>query len=337
MNFKILSLKEIDFKKWDKCIDLSLNGTVFGHSWYLNLVCENWEAIVLDDYEAVMPLPIGKILKYPAVISPCLAPQLGVFSPRLPAPEIIDAFLSLLRSRFRYIKIGLNKYNLIGDEEFKIKTARSFNLDLIHSHSKLCQAYSRETKQTIETGLSNQVTVLKGVPFQEFIQFYQSLCSGSSKTGNEIFYNKLRRVISFSILHRFGELFGAYSAENNLTAVAFVIRTPQRITLLVSAMQNDQSGISAFSILLDHLLKQYAEKNLTIDFEILPCPERYLPGGRSFSDKSDLMYIFSIIYAGFGAKMFNYPIILFNKLPWYIKSLKKFQRITLDPTSSIKI
>jgi len=337
LKIKFLSFKEIDFKKWDKCVDSSLNGTIFGQSWYLNLVCENWGAIVLEDYDAVMPLPISKILKYSTVISPCLAPQLGVFSPRLPAPEIIDAFLSLLRSKFKYIKIGLNKYNLISDEEFRIKTAGSFSLDLIHSYSKLCQAYSRETKQVIETGLSNQVSIAKGVPFQQFIQFYQGLCSSVSKTDDEVFYNKLRRIISFTILHRFGELYGAYSAENNLTAVAFVIRSSQRITVLLSAMEIDQPGVSAYSILLDQLLKEYAEKNLTIDFEILPCPDRYIPRVKSSSEKVDMNHTMSTIYTGFGAKMFNYPIILCNKLPWYTKSYRRLKRITSDTTGNIQI
>ncbi len=337
MNIRILSQEEIDFKKWDKCIDSSLNGTVFGHSWYLNLVCENWGALVLDDYETIMPLPLGSVLNNPAVISPCLAPQLGVFSPRLPAPEIIDTFLSLLRSRYRYIRIGLNKYNLISDETFKIKTARSYNMDLVHSHSKLCQAYSRETKQTIQTGLSNKVTVMNGVPFQEFIRFYQSLCNGSSKINKENFYNTLRRIISFSILHRFGELYGAYSAENNLTSAAFVIRTSQRIILLVSAMKHDPAGISAFSILLDHLLKQYAEKKLTLDFEILPCPGRYLQMGKSSSDKMDFMRLFDTVYTGLGANIFNYPIILYNRFPWYIKMLEKVHHMTSVTTSSITV
>ena len=337
MKIKFLSFKEIDFKKWDRCVDTSLNGTVFGQSWYLNLVCENWDAIVLDDYEAVMPVPVYKILKYPTVISPCLAPQLGVFSPRLPSPEIIDAFLSLLRSKIKYIKIGLNKYNLISDEEFKIKTAASFSLDLIHPYSKLCQAYTRDTKQIIENGQTGKITVSKSVPFQQFIQFYQDLCTGTSKTDDEVFYDKLRRVISFTMLHRIGELFGAYSAENNLNAAAFVIRTSQRITLLTSAMYNDQDGINAYSVLLDQLLKEYAEKNMTIDFEILPCPARYLPGAKTASDKSNLIHEFSTLYTGFGAKIFNYPIIIYNKLPWHTRSYKRLRQITSDTTGNIQI
>lgn len=337
MNIKILSQEEIDFKKWDKCIDSSLNGTVFGYSWYLNLVCENWGALVMDDYEAIMPLPLGSMFNQPAVISPCLAPQLGVFSPRLPAPEIIDDFLSLLRTWYKYIKIGLNKYNLISDEEFKIKTARSYNLDLIHSHSKLCQGYSRETKQAIQTGLSGKVTVMNGVPFQEFIRYYQTLCHESVKPEKESFYNTLRRLISFSILHRFGELYGAYSAENTLAATAFVIKTSQRIILLVSAMSHEADGTIAFSILMDHLLKMYAEKKLTIDFEILPCPVRYLPLGKSPSDKMEFMSRLDEVYTGFGAKIFNYPIILYNQLPWYNKLLDKAQQIIPDTAGSITI
>ena len=337
MNIKFLPHKELDLKKWDSCVDASLNGTVFGHSWYLNLVSENWGAIVLDDYEAVMPLPIYHIHKYPTIVSPCLAPQLGVFSPRLPAPEVIDAFLSLLRTKFRFIKVGLNKYNLISDEEFKIKTAGSFSLDLIHPYSKLGQAYSRETKITLDSAIEEKVSVSSGIPFQQFIQFYQGLCSGNSKIDAEVFYDKLRRIISFTILHRFGELFGAYTAENNLAAAVFVIRTSQRITVLVSAAQNDPPGISAYSMLLDHLLKKYAEKNLTIDFEILPCSDRYIPGAKTSADKANVIHSLSTIYTGFGAKMFNYPIILFNKLPWYTRSYRKIKQLTSDINGNIQI
>ena len=138
-------------------------------------------------------------------------------------------------------------------------------------------------------------------------------------------------------MNRFGKLYGAYSAENNLTAAAFVIRTSQRIILLISAMQNDQEGLSAYSILLDEMLKEYAEKNLTIDFEILSCPDRYIPGAKSLSDRINLVYTISTIYTGFGAKMFNYPIILFNKLPWYTRSYRRLKRITSDTTGNIQI
>ncbi|UCG28938.1 MAG: hypothetical protein JSV24_06140 [Bacteroidales bacterium] len=323
MDIRNVPYSQIDLKKWDKCIDSSLNGTVFGYSWYLNLVCENWEAIILNDYEAIMPLPLCTFLRRPAVISPCLAPQLGVFSPRLPAPEIIDSFLSCLRSKYRFVKVGLNKYNLISDEAFKIKTGLSFNLDLIPSYTKLFHSFSRETKQIIETGRSKKYSVVKGLRLNDFIQFYRTRCVHKSKHDDKIFYNKLRRLISFTILHRIGELYGAYSPENNLSATVFIIKTRQRITFLASAMMPDNSGLLAFALLLDHLLKQFAEKDLTIDFEILPCPPKYVPRFGLYPKKREPGKSLSGLYKGFGATLFNYPIIVYNNLPVLLKTAGK--------------
>ena len=52
--------KEIDFKKWDNCIESAINRNIYATTWYLDLVCKNWDALILNDYEAVMPLPWNK-------------------------------------------------------------------------------------------------------------------------------------------------------------------------------------------------------------------------------------------------------------------------------------
>ncbi len=51
-----LEHKNIDKKKWDACIEQSVNSCIYAYSWYLDAVCKNWTAIVLDDYKAVLPL-----------------------------------------------------------------------------------------------------------------------------------------------------------------------------------------------------------------------------------------------------------------------------------------
>ena len=58
-----LKNKEIDFKKYDACIAAAINSRIYAYSWYLNIVADNWDALVLNDYEAVMPLPIFRLKK----------------------------------------------------------------------------------------------------------------------------------------------------------------------------------------------------------------------------------------------------------------------------------
>jgi hypothetical protein len=47
---------EIDKYKWDACITRASNSLVYAYSWFLDVVSPNWDALILDDYTAVMPI-----------------------------------------------------------------------------------------------------------------------------------------------------------------------------------------------------------------------------------------------------------------------------------------
>ncbi|WP_315816464.1 hypothetical protein [Paraflavitalea speifideaquila] len=46
--------------KWDRCIADAPNGLIYGYSFYLDKMADNWDGLVLNNYEAVMPLPWKK-------------------------------------------------------------------------------------------------------------------------------------------------------------------------------------------------------------------------------------------------------------------------------------
>ena len=46
--------------KWDNCITNAPNGLIYGYSFYLDHMAKQWDALVLNDYEAVMPLTWNK-------------------------------------------------------------------------------------------------------------------------------------------------------------------------------------------------------------------------------------------------------------------------------------
>ena len=54
---KFVQHKNVDTDKWDECIKKSVNSLPYAFSWYLDIVVEHWDALVLNDYEAVFPLP----------------------------------------------------------------------------------------------------------------------------------------------------------------------------------------------------------------------------------------------------------------------------------------
>ena len=75
-----LKRKDIDIVKYNTCIEASINTRIYAYSWYLDIVATNWDILVLNDYEAVMPLPWRQkyFIKY--MYPPAWTQQLGVFS-----------------------------------------------------------------------------------------------------------------------------------------------------------------------------------------------------------------------------------------------------------------
>jgi hypothetical protein len=80
MKIRHLKHSEIDLQKWDSCVQNAANALVYAESWYLDIVSPHWEALVADDYEYVMPLPVKRKFGIPFLVQPPLSQQLGVFS-----------------------------------------------------------------------------------------------------------------------------------------------------------------------------------------------------------------------------------------------------------------
>ena len=102
---------EIDFSKWDHCIDSASNSLIYGYSYYLDHMAKNWDALVLGNYDAVMPLTWNRKYGVYYLYQPFLTAQLGVFGNSINA-DMIEEFLQSIPPRFRYWDFYLNYQNI---------------------------------------------------------------------------------------------------------------------------------------------------------------------------------------------------------------------------------
>ena len=74
----------IDKKKWDLCVEGSVNRTHYVLSWYLDIVADKWDAVVYGDYELIFPVTYKNLIPFiPAIkiiSQPMFCQQLGFFS-----------------------------------------------------------------------------------------------------------------------------------------------------------------------------------------------------------------------------------------------------------------
>jgi len=100
-DIRYISRKDIDIDKYDACIDFSVNARIYAFSWYLDIVAEDWDVLVLDDYKAVTPLPKRKKYFIQYIYQPAWVQQLGVFSKENIDETFVRSFVKAIPNKFR--------------------------------------------------------------------------------------------------------------------------------------------------------------------------------------------------------------------------------------------
>lgn len=298
MEIKYLKHDEIDKMQWDKCINRAFNGIVYAYSWYLDIVAYKWEALVLGDYDAIMPLTGKKKHGLNYIFQPKYTQQLGVFSNKVLNAELVDSFLKAIPNKYKLIHVNLNTYNKLDTNKYLHTEGITYELDLIPSYKQIFSKFSTNTKRNINKANKLGVHVTKHVNLKELLLLKKST-SKIPITFEHL--NILRRVIPFTINHNLGETYGAYNNKNELIAAAYFIRSHNKVIYLLSASNDfgkEQRGMFA---IVNQFIKDNSEKNITLDFE-----------GSSIESLARF-------YKGFGATPINFFKININRLPWVLR------------------
>src|ERR1700743_2045713 len=109
MEIKYLTNNAIDKRKWDVCIANADNGLIYGYAYYLDIMAKNWDALVLNDYEAVLPLTWNKKYGFYYLYQPFFAASFGFFCKNI-FSYLLNKFLSAIPKKFKYWDFYLANY-----------------------------------------------------------------------------------------------------------------------------------------------------------------------------------------------------------------------------------
>ena len=305
MKITYLEHNKIDFEKWDKCIDNAFNGIVYAYSWYLDIVCEGWEALIADDYKFIMPLTCGEKYKIKYLYQPIVTQQLGVFSTEKLNQDSIDIFLSSIPEKYRFIEISLNSYNKASHKDYIKKSNKTFLLDLIKPYDLLLKSYATNTKRNIKKAVGNKLNVVGSPSINDILDLLYKDNAQVNKGLKEKHFNMLRQIMSNAIGKGMGQISGVYDEHNDLCAAAFFINSHNKTIFLLAVSNKNGKDNRAMFILVDDFIKNNSDKKITLDFE-----GSNIPGVARF-------------YGGFGASSCDYLSIKRNRLPFFLRLIKK--------------
>ncbi len=297
---------EIDKKKWDRCIDNSPNGLIYAYSWYLTIVCQEWDALVDGDYESVMPLPKAEKYTFSYLYPPPLTQQLGVFSLHEITTEKTMEFISAIPLHFRYIEMNLNEKNPIIPDILVSKKLVTYLLDFTRSYSEILSNYSTQTKRNLKKAFSSSLSIVQSARPEKIITLFQEN-RGMQHELPTAYYSILQKLIETLLEKGLANSIGMNNKFNELCAGAFFIKSKDRDIFLFSGANDNAYETQAMTLLINSYLEENAGKTKWFDFE-------------GSMDKDLARF-----YSGFGSEMVEYRQIRRNTLPAPVKWLKEMQ------------
>ncbi len=298
-----LSHNEIDKIKWDACIQKAFNGNIYALSWYLDIVHEDWEALVEDDYVRVMPLTGNKKHGFFYLFQPFFTQQLGVFSTKILSSSIINRFIVAIPKKFRFVQINLNIHNHLLPEDYHLISNKNYLLDLISGYPKLSAHYAVNTKRNLKNALSSGLTLLKGMEPGLLTDMFRQNRGKEVKHWREVHYQRLHQLMFKAVFKSMGDIYGVYTDHNELCAGAFFLKDHRHLVFLFSGSTPEARRNGAMTFLLDAVIKEYAETALVLDFE----------GSNNLN--------LARFYRGFGSQEVSYYRLEINRLPFPVDRL----------------
>lgn len=296
-DIRFVENKDIDYTKWDQCIDNSLFGIVYAKTWYLDRICPRWDALVWGDYLYIMPLVNNRKYGIRYIYQPFFTQQLGIFSAFEVNPEIVNRFLNAIPPVYRLADIKLNLGNQPTTTSFQYRKNITYHLSLAERHQTLQKNYSINTRRNIQKANKNQVWISPVYDIPRFIEFTRANLHDKSPEIGEVHYRALQNVITYALYHHEGELYGAWDSTNNLVAAVFFLNSYRKSIYLAASSNSAGIEQSAMFLLVDTFIRNNCGQNRILDFE-----GSNLPGIARF-------------YAGFGASPQTYISVHRNRLP----------------------
>lgn len=297
-----ISNKNIDKAKWDDCIAHSPNGLIYAFSWYLDTMSKHWDALVLGDYETVMPLTWNKKYGIHYLYQPWFCASLGIFSKKKMNAKTVEQFLKAVPDKFRYWDIALNQQNFFSVEAYPLKERINYVLNLNPSYETIAANYRTNLKRNIKKAEAAELQVKKDVPLKAILALAKETMQRISSISDEEM-QLFSKLFKKAKQHQKAETLGIYLKNELLASAVFFYSHKRWYYILVGNHPNGKT-IGASHYLIDRFIQSHAGENELLDFE--------------GSDVRSLAFF----YSSYGATEEKYPAIRMNKLPKLLKWLK---------------
>lgn len=257
--FRYVPFAKIDKNKWNGTIHYSPNGNVYGYYWYLKSVLREWDAIIENDYETVMPIITQPLHVYQYK----LLPELGPYSINEINSTRFNALMELAMVKNKSAFYPINQ--VVSDDLFDkiISGTNSYaEISTLKSYEDLADNYSKEIYNFITMEDKKDLNYVSGIKPEKIVELGK-LSNDYKNALMRIMYNCMHRGIGFS---------NSITSKRtkNILASSYYVMTPHTHHEIFSY---NQPASRYKSLNIDLVLRKNANKPVKIrsynDIELL--------------------------------------------------------------------
>ena len=293
---KRLKYHEIDFNKYNACIENSLQNSDYAKREFLDIVTgKSWELIIYDDYEAVMPVPLIVKFGFKIVLMPKLCQQLGIFSNQ-DSVYINNLFYNYLTNNYIVLFYAFNGNNEVSNIGLK----KSYIIPK-NQYSEVKKRYSIHRRRNVRIigDLENNIIFRNSLKSEDKAFFVENMKGIKKKEDASIYFDLMQTLYEQKLMN-----IEILEYKNQIESIAglYCGKTNHYLSLFVN--KNPLSNTNIPSIVIDNYLKKTIADQ---DFDFMGSDVENVA---KFNER-------------FGAIAYKYPIVSNSKKEVLIQILKK--------------
>lgn len=257
VEIRVLVHSEIDMRKWESCVGNSLNTCIFAHCWYLDTLTLSWQAVVMDDYYAVMPFFVDGD-------KACLMHGVawtGIYSQKGVDADICGRFIDALDRKYKKIDLVFDKYFILplADTQGIFLHETVYQLDTVNPPEKFSDG----------DGFLEVLKRLYPKYYDDSIRFreYNSKNVGALSCDNFMKMDrklnirhalKLRALVERSVVKRFGYYMEISLSDNKPHGAILVTFCDGYIFVPYIRCDGIQKSFAQYTMILDFVMRHFA-------------------------------------------------------------------------------
>ena len=260
---------DIDKQKWDACISNSLTPSIYCTATYLDTLADKWEALIVGNYEIIMPIIYKSKYGIKYCYQPSFLPHINIFC-TIPITDILlNKFIVKLQSIIPFAEISFLQTiaHTYFPSNYTTSQHQNFELNLIDTYQHIYNNYTTSFKKSLRVAQRYQFQYSTTDNLTDVIIMYKKLYADKIKSLSEHELNNFEKLCGILILQ--GQCVIKKVSDSQQQTMAFVILFVHKNKLYNILSCNTAVGrkLSANYFMYNEIINEYAGLPYVLDFE----------------------------------------------------------------------